>query len=117
MHHDPFSNGFHAGDPPATLDRANFGLFHSMRSVLESDPPTEHMGCPAETSVEIVSDGSRADEPLITMGKADTKGERALKGLVLSNYVLSSPRVGIEDLGVPGGVEGGRVEGASDVQG
>ena len=31
--------------------------------------------------------------------------------------MLSPPRVGIEDLGVPGGVEGGRVEGASDIQG
>ena len=50
VHRDPFSDGFHAGDPPATLDRANFGLFHTMRSDLESDPPIEHMGCPTETS-------------------------------------------------------------------
>ena len=44
VHRDPFSDGFHVGDPQATLDRADFGLFHSMRSVLEYDPPTEHMG-------------------------------------------------------------------------
>ena len=67
--------------------------------------------------MEAVSDGSCVDEPPITMGKADTEGERALKGLVLSNYVLSSPRVGIEDLGVSSGDEGGRGEGANDIQG
>ena len=66
---------------------------------------------------EAISDGICVDEPMITMGKADTEGERALKGLVLSNYVMSSLRVGLEDLGVSGGDEGGRVKGASDIQG
>jgi len=111
----PMSDGFHGGDSSVTLGRANIDLFNTTRIVLMSIPLIEPLGCPAETSMEIVSDGSRADEPLITMGKADTKGERALKGLVLSNYVLSSLRVGIEDLGVSGGDEGGRVEGASDI--
>ena len=120
VHCDPFSDGFHAGDPLVTLDRADFGLFHSMRSILESDPPTEHMGCPAETSAVaecLISVGLGSDEPLFSLGKADTEIDRAFNGLVLSNYALSPPRVGIEVRGVPSGDVGGRVEGASDIQG
>ena len=120
VHRDPFSDGFHAGDPLATLDRADFGLFHSMRSILESDSPTEHMGCPAETSAVaecLISVGLGSDEPLFSLGKADTEIDRVFNGLVLSNYALSPPRVGIEVRGVPNGDVGGRVEGASDIQG
>ena len=51
------------------------------------------------------------------MGKAETEGDRALKGLEISNYVLSPPRIGIEEGGLLGGDEGDRVEGASDIQG
>ena len=120
VHRDPFSDGFHAEDPPATLDRVDFGLFHSMRSVLESDPPTEHMGCPAETSVVaecLISVGLGFDEPLFSLGKADTEIDRAFNDLVLSNYALSPPRVGIEVKVVSDGDVGGRVEGAIDIQG
>ena len=49
--------------------------------------------------------------------KAETEGDRALKGLELSNYVLSPPRVGIEEWDVPSGDEDDQVEGASDIQG
>nr|POE90443.1 hypothetical protein CFP56_43117 [Quercus suber] len=52
VHYGPFSNGFHAGDSPVTLDRANIALFHTTRTYLESIPLTEHMGCLAETSAE-----------------------------------------------------------------
>lgn len=79
-----------------------------------SVPLTELTGCPAKTLVEAVSGGSHADEPLITLGKAETEVDRAL---VLSNYVLSSPRIGIEELVVPSGDEGSQVKGASDIQG
>ena len=116
----PFSNGFHARDSPATLDMAVIALFHTMRTDLVSVPPTGHMGYPAETSTEaesLISVGHHTDEPPFTLGKAETEGDRELKGLVLSIYVLSPPRVRIEEWGVPGGDEGGRVKGASDIQG
>ena len=77
------------------------------------------MGCPAKTSAEtesLFSGGLCANEPPFTLGKAETKGVRALKGPTLSNYILSPPRVGIEEWGVPGGDEGDRLEGASDIQ-
>ena len=116
----PMSDGFHGGDSSATLatlGRADVDLSNTKRTILTPFPLTEPLGCLAETSAEAISDGICVDEPMITMGKANTEGERALKGLVLSNYVMSSPRVGLEDLGVSGGDEGGRVKGASDIQG
>ena len=64
------------------------------------------MGSLAETLAEVeclIFVGYCADGPPITLGKAETEGDRALKGLVFSNYVLSPSRVGIEELGVPGG--------------
>ena len=78
------------------------------------------MGSLVETLAEVeclIFVGYRVDGPPITLGKAETEGDRALKGLVFSNYVLSPSRVGIEELGVPGGDEGGWVKGASDIQG
>ncbi|KAF3948102.1 hypothetical protein CMV_025854 [Castanea mollissima] len=51
------------------------------------------------------------------MGKTKTEGDRAVKGLVLSNYILSPSRAGIEELGVLSGDEGGGVEDARDIQG
>ena len=51
------------------------------------------------------------------MGTAETEVDKALNGLVLSNYAPSPPTVGIEVRGVPGGDAGGQVEGASDIQG
>ena len=100
-----------------TLGRADVDLSNTRRTVLTSIRLTEPFGCPTETSMKAVSNGTHADEPSITMGKANTKVERALKGLVLSNHFLSSPRVRLKDLGVSGGDEGGRVEGVSDIQG
>ena len=120
VHRDTFSDGFHVGDSLATLDRADIALFHTTRTDMESVPPTEHMDCPAETSAVakcLISIGHRANEPSFTLGKAETEVDRAFNGLVLSNYALSPPRVRIEVRGVPGGDEGGRVEGASDIQG
>ena len=73
-----------------------------------SVPLTENMVGLAKTLVKgkcLISDGSCADEPTITLGKAETEGDRALIGLVLSNYVLSPSRVGTEELGVQGGDE------------
>ena len=99
----PFSDEFHTKDSPATLDKADINLFHTTRTYMMYVPLTEHMGYPAETSTKavcLISDGSRAIEPPITLGKAKTEGDRALKGLMLSNYVLSSPRVGIKEFGV-----------------
>ena len=65
----------------------------------------------------LFSGGLCADEPLSTLGKAETEGDKALIGLKLSNFVPSPRRVGIMEGGVPGGDEGDRVEGASDIQG
>ena len=68
-----------------------------------SVPLTENMGCLVKTSVEaecLIFDGSCVDEPSITLGKVETEGDRALKGLVLSNYVLSPSRARNEELGV-----------------
>ena len=116
----PFPDGFHIGASPATPDRAVLAPFHIMRTDLVSAPLTEHLGCHAETSAEdvsLISSGLYAVDSLFTLGKVVTKGDRVLKGLELSNYVLSPPRVGIEDFGVPDGDEGGWVEGARDMQG
>ena len=44
----PFSDGFHAWDSSATLDRADTTLFHTMRTNLVSVPPTEPYGLPCE---------------------------------------------------------------------
>ena len=85
-----------------------------------SIPPIELMGSLAETSTKaecLIFVGYRADGPPITLSKAKTEGDRALKGLVLYNYVLSPLKVGIKELCVPGGDEDGRVKGASDIQG
>ena len=78
------------------------------------------MGCLAETSAEVecfIFEGSRTNKPLITLGKAEIEGDRALIGLELSNYVLSPPRVGIKEWGVLSRDEGDRVKVASDIQG
>ena len=115
-----FSDGFLAEASPATWDKADTALFHTTRTDLVAIPPTELLGCLAETSVKaesLTSGGLCAVEPPSTLGKAETEGDRALLGLELSHYVLSPPRVGIKEWGVPGGDEGGRVEGASDIQG
>nr|POE81395.1 isoform 2 of phosphatidylinositol-3-phosphatase myotubularin-1 [Quercus suber] len=116
----PFSDGFHVGASLATRDRADTAPFDTTRTDLVSFSPTEPLGCLAETSAEVESlffGGLRADEPLSTLGKAETEGDRALIGLELSNYVPSPLRVGIEEGGVLGGDEGDSVEGASDIQG
>ena len=85
-----------------------------------SVPPTELLGCLAETLAEaesLISGGLCIDEPPFTLGKAEIEAGKALIGLELSNYVLSPLRVGIEEWGVSGGDEGDRVEGVSDIQG
>ena len=118
VNHGPFSNGFHAEDSSTTLDRADLALFHTTRTNTMSAPPTELMGSLMETLVEaecLFSVGYSVDGLQITLGKAETEGDWALKGLVLSNFVLSPLRAGIKELGVLGGVEGGRVEGAYDI--
>nr|POF17159.1 hypothetical protein CFP56_39685 [Quercus suber] len=99
----PFSDGFHVEDSPATLDRANITLIHTIRTDTLSVPLTENMGCLAKTSVEakcLIFNRSHVNEPSITLGKAKTEDDKALIGLVLSNYVLSPSRVGTEKLGV-----------------
>ena len=116
----PFSNGFGAEDSLATLDRADIALIHTTRTDTMFVPLIENMGCLVKTSVEaecLIFYGSCIDKPPITLGKAKTKGDRALIGLVLSNYVLSPSRVGTKELGVQGGDEGGRVDCVSDIQG
>ena len=120
VNHGPFFDGPHAGDSSATLDRANLALLHTTRTDTLSAPSTKLMGSLTETLAEaecLFSDGFRTIEPQITLGKEETEGDRALKGLVLSNLVLSPSRVGIEELVVLGGVEGGRVEGDCVFQG
>ena len=98
----PFSDGFRTEDSLVTLDRGDIALIHTTRMDTLSVPLTKNMGCLAKTSVEaecLISDGSRADKPPITLGKAEIEGDRALIGLVLSNYILSPLRVGTEELG------------------
>ena len=55
----------------------------------------------------LISVGLGSDEPLFSLGKANTEIDRAFNGLVLSNYALSPPRVGIEVRGVSDGDVGG----------
>ena len=115
-----FFDGFHAGASPVTLDRAVTALFHTTRIDLVSVPPIECIGCLAETSAEaegLIFGALCTNEPSFTLGKAETEGDWALKGLELSNYVLSPLRVGIKEWGVLGGDVGDRVEGASVIQG
>ena len=115
-----FFDGFHAGASPVTLDRAVTALFHTTRIDLVSVPPIECIGCLAETSAGaegLIFGALCANEPSFTLGKAETEGDWALKGLELSNYVLSPLRVGIKEWGVLGGDVGDRVEGASVIQG
>nr|POE57596.1 esterase [Quercus suber] len=45
----PFSDGFHAGDSLATLDRVDLALFHTTRTNTMSVPPTELMSRPLTT--------------------------------------------------------------------
>ena len=47
-----FSDGLHAGDPPATLDRADLAFLHTTRIDTLSALPTELMGGITETSAE-----------------------------------------------------------------
>ena len=104
----PFSDGLHAGDSPTTLDRANLALLHTTGTDTLSAPPTKLMGSLTKTPVEaecLFSVGFSTKEPQITLGKAKTEVDRALKGLVLSNLVMSPLRVGIEELVAPGSVE------------
>lgn len=94
-----FSDGSLAGASPAELDRADIGLLHTMRPDLVSVSSSEHLGCPAETmavAMSLFSGGPSAVESLLTLGNAETEGERSFKGLELSTSVLSPPRVGIE---------------------
>ena len=110
MERGPFLDGFHVGASLVTLNRAVSAPFHNTRTDLVSTPPAEHLGCHAETSAEdvsLISSGLHAVDSLFTLGKVVTEGDRVLKGLVLSNYVLTPLRVGIEDFGVPDGDEGG----------
>ncbi|KAF3965975.1 hypothetical protein CMV_009882 [Castanea mollissima] len=91
-----FSDGSLAGASPAELDRADIGLLHTMRPDLVPVSSLEHLGCPAETLAVVISGGPSAVESLLTLGNAETEGERPFKGLELSTSVLSPPRVGIE---------------------
>ena len=114
----PFSDGFRTGASLAEWDRADTTLFHATRTDLVAFPPTEPLGCLVETLAEaesLISGGHCADEPPSILGKTEIEGDRALIGLELSNHVLSRPRIGFEEWGAPGGDEGGRVEGASDI--
>ena len=114
-----FSDGLHARDPPAKLDRADLAFLHTTRTNMLSAPPTELMGSLTETPAEaecLFSTGFSAKEPQITLGKAKTKVDKALEGLVLSNLILNPLRVGIEEVVAPDGVEGGWVEGDYDPQ-
>ena len=106
----PFFDDFHVGASSAIWDRADTTFFHTTRTDLVAIPPTELLRCLDETSAE-------AHAPPSILGKTELRGDRALIGLELSNHILSPPRIGIEVWGVPGGDEGGRVEGASDIQG
>ena len=110
MERGPFPDGFHVGASLVTLNRAVSAPFHITRTYLVSAPPTEHLGCHAEMSAEdvsLISSGLCVVDSSFTLGKVVTEGDRVLKGLVLSNYVLTPPRVGIEDFGVLDGDEGG----------
>ena len=112
----PFSVGSHAGASPTTWDRADTAPFHTTRTDLVSFSPTEPLGCLAKTSAKaesLFSGGLYTSEPLSTLDKAITEGDRALIGLELSNYALRPLRVGFEEGGVPSGDEGDQVRGAS----
>ena len=85
-----------------------------------SAPPTELMGSITETPAEaecLFSVRFSAEEPQITPGKAETEVDRALEGLMLSNFILNPLRAGIEEVVAPDDVEGGWVEGDYDPQG
>jgi len=116
----PVSDGSHIEDTLMTLDRAYTAPIHSTRMETMSNPRTSNLGYLAKPLGEAecpVFDGSRADEPSITLGKAETKDDKASIGLVLSNYVLSISRTRTKDLGIQDGDEGGQVDCASDIQG
>ena len=113
----PFSNGFHAGDSPVTLDRADLAAH---KPVMVTSPKTGHniafaqtkvLGRPAEPTREVdgfVSSGFHGEKLPMTSGKADTvsmgkavtKSDRVSIGLFLSNLFLSLLRAGIAELGV-----------------
>ncbi|KAK9992199.1 hypothetical protein SO802_027184 [Lithocarpus litseifolius] len=63
------------------------------------------------------SEGFCADEPPMTLGKAETESFKESMGLFLSNLFLSLWRVGIADLGVQDGDRSGWVDFASVTQG
>ena len=115
-----FSNGLHAGDPPATVDLADLEFLHTTTTNTLSAPPTELLGSITETPAEVEClfvVGFSTEEPQITLSKAQTEVDRAIKGLMLSNFILNPLRVGIEEVVAPDGVEGGWVEGDYDPQG
>ena len=77
----PFSDGFHAGDSLATLDRANLATHKPVMAVspkIGHDivvAQTEVLGRPVEPAREVdgfVSGGFHAKKLLMTPGKADT---------------------------------------------
>ena len=143
----PFSDGFHAGDSLATLDRANLATHKPVMAVspkIGHDivvAQTEVLGRPVEPAREVdgfVSGGFHAKKLLMTPGKADTvqthslvmvmsdrvsmgkavtESDRVSMGLFLSNLFMSLSRVGIAKLGVQGGDEGGWVDFARVAQG
>nr|POF12028.1 hypothetical protein CFP56_47285 [Quercus suber] len=113
-HHDEFMRevdttgvgGSHTKESLAPLEKASTVRNQSLKMAMSSTGQTEMTGRPAKapvTSVEakcLIFNGSRVNEPSITLGKAETKDDKALIGLVLSNYVLSPSRFGTEKLGV-----------------
>ena len=121
------SGGFHTEESPMTSGKADTVLTYSLVTVTSSDcahevsvPQIEAMGRLANSSMEVAcpfSDGFRAGEPSMTLGKAKTESYRASMGLFLSNFFLSLLRAGIADLGVQDGDEGGWVDFASVSQG
>lgn len=114
------SDGFHAKELPMTPGKADIMQTHSLGTVMSSDcahevaiPQTEAMGRLANSSMEVecpFSDGICADEPPMTLGKAETESDRVLMGLFLFNLFVSLSRAGIADLGVQDGDEGGWVD-------
>ena len=85
-------------------------------------PPAilEKLGCLLEILAEakcLFSGGSHADEPSISLGKAEIEGDRAFKGLLVSNCALNPSRIRFEELGIQGEDEGGQVDCVSVIQG
>ena len=115
---NPDVAGSHAVASPTPLEKAGAkSSFHGLCA--EGSPATLAMvGCLPMTSTEaecLFSEGSRIGEPLFSLGKAESKGDKASKDLVLSKFVLNPPRIGSKELGSQGGDEGGRVVCARDI--